>query len=75
MEMWDRIFGTIHLNSYLSVSSSYKTIDGCHPRVKFTGLGLRLNECEHVIICNLEFEGGRGHDVDGIQIKPNSRHI
>lgn len=28
-----------------------------------------------MIICNLEFEGGRGHDVDGIQIKPNSKHI
>lgn len=28
-----------------------------------------------MIICNLEFEGGRGHDIDGIQIKPNSKHI
>lgn len=28
-----------------------------------------------MIICNLEFEGGRGPDVDGIQIKPNSKHI
>ncbi|MBA0558533.1 hypothetical protein Golob_015547, partial [Gossypium lobatum] len=27
------------------------------------------------IVCNLEFEGGRGPDVDGIQIKPNSKHI
>ncbi|KAJ6750058.1 hypothetical protein OIU85_000665 [Salix viminalis] len=40
-----------------------------------SGKGLRLKECEHVIICNLEFEGGRGPDVDGIQIKPNSKHI
>lgn len=55
--------------------SSYKTIDGRGQRIKFTGKGLRLKECEHIIICNLEFEGGRGHDVDGIQIKPNSRHI
>uniref|UniRef100_A0A7N0TTN9 Pectate lyase n=1 Tax=Kalanchoe fedtschenkoi TaxID=63787 RepID=A0A7N0TTN9_KALFE len=66
--------GTIQLNSYLNVSS-YKTIDGRGQRIKFTGKGLRLKECEHVIICNLEFEGGRGHDVDGIQIKPKSRHI
>ncbi|KAH9767913.1 hypothetical protein WN944_018359 [Citrus x changshan-huyou] len=68
------VSGTIHLSSYLSVSS-YKTIDGRGQRIKLTGKGLRLKECEHVIICNLEFEGGRGHDVDGIQIKPNSRHI
>lgn len=68
------VSGTIHLSSYLNVSS-YKTIDGRGQRVKLTGKGLRLKECEHIIICNLEFEGGRGHDVDGIQIKPNSRHI
>ncbi|XP_050209628.1 putative pectate lyase 21 [Mercurialis annua] len=68
------VSGTINLNSYLSVSS-YKTIDGRGQRIKFTGKGLRLKECEHIIICNLEFEGGRGHDVDGIQIKPNSKHI
>ncbi|GMH30095.1 hypothetical protein Nepgr_031938 [Nepenthes gracilis] len=68
------ISGTIHLSSYLNVSS-YKTIDGRGQRIKLTGKGLRLKECEHVIICNLEFEGGRGHDVDGIQIKPNSKHI
>lgn len=68
------VSGTIDLSSYLNVSS-YKTIDGRGQRIKFTGKGLRLKECEHIIICNLEFEGGRGHDVDGIQIKPNSRHI
>ncbi|XP_068644277.1 probable pectate lyase 4 [Aristolochia californica] len=68
------VSGTIHLSSYLRVSS-YKTIDGRGQRIKLTGKGLQLRECEHVIICNLEFEGGRGHDVDGIQIKPNSRHI
>ncbi|KAK4749356.1 hypothetical protein SAY87_026805 [Trapa incisa] len=68
------ISGTIHLSSYLNVSS-YKTIDGRGHRIKFTGKGLRLKECEHIIICNLEFEGGRGHDVDGIQIKPNSKNI
>lgn len=55
--------------------SSHKTIDGRGQRIKLTGKGLRLKECEHVIICNLEFEGGRGHDVDAIQIKPNSKHI
>ncbi|XP_010534457.1 PREDICTED: probable pectate lyase 4 [Tarenaya hassleriana] len=68
------VSGTINLSSYLSVSS-YKTVDGRGQRIKITGKGLRLKECEHVIICNLEFEGGRGHDVDGIQIKPKSRHI
>ncbi|GKV30090.1 hypothetical protein SLEP1_g38950 [Rubroshorea leprosula] len=55
--------------------SSYKTIDGCGQRVKLTGKGLSLKECEHVIICNLEFEGGKGPDADGIQIKPKSKHI
>ncbi|KAJ4847139.1 hypothetical protein Tsubulata_048624 [Turnera subulata] len=68
------VSGTISLGSYLSVSS-YKTIDGRGQRIKLEGKGLRLKECEHVIVCNLEFEGGRGHDVDGIQIKPNSSHI
>ncbi|KZV51774.1 putative pectate lyase 4 [Dorcoceras hygrometricum] len=68
------VSGTIELSSYLNVSS-YKTIDGRGQRIKLTGKGLRLKECEHVIICNLQFEGGRGHDVDGIQIKPNSKHI
>ncbi|KAL9673747.1 hypothetical protein QQ045_030008 [Rhodiola kirilowii] len=68
------ISGTIELNSYLNVSS-YKTIDGRGQRIKLTGKGLRLKECKHVIVCNLEFEGGRGHDVDGIQIKPKSMHI
>lgn len=68
------VSGTIHLSSYLNVSS-YKTIDGRGQRIKLTGKGLRLKECEHVIICNLELEGGRGPDVDGIQIKPNSKHI
>lgn len=69
------VWGTIHLSSYLSVSS-YTTIDGRgNGRIKLTGKGLRLKECEHVIICNLEFEGGRGPDVDAIQIKPNSSHI
>ncbi|KAL8136025.1 putative pectate lyase 4 [Apium graveolens] len=68
------VSGTIELSSYLNVSS-HKTIDGRGQKIKLTGKGLRLKECEHVIICNLEFEGGRGHDVDGIQIKPNSKHI
>ncbi|XP_065625348.1 probable pectate lyase 4 [Quercus suber] len=68
------VLGTIHLSSYLNVSS-YMTIDGRGQRIKLTGKGLRMKECEHVIICNLEFEGGRGPDVDAIQIKPNSKHI
>ncbi|MCD7463010.1 hypothetical protein HAX54_049786 [Datura stramonium] len=68
------VSGTIHLASYLRVSS-HKTIDGRGQRIKLTGKGLQLKDCEHIIVCNLEFEGGRGHDIDGIQIKPNSRHI
>ncbi|RRT44911.1 hypothetical protein B296_00055471 [Ensete ventricosum] len=51
-------------------------IGGLHGRLyHVTGNGLQLRGCEHVIICNLEFEGGRGDDVDAIQIKPKSRHI
>ncbi|XP_073157761.1 putative pectate lyase 21 [Henckelia pumila] len=68
------ISGTIKLSSTLSVSS-YKTIDGRGQKIKLTEKGLRLRECEHVIICNLILEGGRGHDVDAIQIKPKSKHI
>ncbi|KAE8717984.1 60S ribosomal protein L35 [Hibiscus syriacus] len=68
------VSGTIQLSSYLHVGS-HKTIDGRGERVTLIGKGLRLKECENVIICNMEFEGGRGHDVDGIQIKPNSKHI
>ncbi|XAR68998.1 Pectate lyase [Bertholletia excelsa] len=66
--------GTIALSSSLRVSS-YKTIDGRGQRIKLTGKGLKLKKREHVIICNLEFEGGRGPDGDAIQIKPNSKHI
>ncbi|CAI9098146.1 OLC1v1034738C1 [Oldenlandia corymbosa var. corymbosa] len=68
------VSGTIELNSYLNVSS-YKTIDGRGQRIKLTGKGLRLKESEHVIICSLEISGGRGSDVDAIQIKPKSKHI
>ncbi|KAK3145607.1 hypothetical protein QOZ80_3BG0255110 [Eleusine coracana subsp. coracana] len=68
------VSGTIHLHSYLRVKS-YKTIDGRGQRVVLTGKGLQLKECHHVIVCNLLFEGGRGHDVDGIQIKPSSTNI
>ncbi|KAL4388147.1 hypothetical protein GQ457_09G029040 [Hibiscus cannabinus] len=68
------VSGTIQLSSYLHVDS-HKTIDGRGERVKLMGKGLRLKECENVIICNIEFERGRGHDVDGIQMKPNSKHI
>ncbi|KAG0466370.1 hypothetical protein HPP92_017950 [Vanilla planifolia] len=68
------ISGTIHLSSILRVSS-YKTIDGRGQKIKLTGKGLKLKECEHVILCNLVLKGGRGHDADAIQIKPKSRHI
>ncbi|GJU08586.1 probable pectate lyase 4 [Tanacetum coccineum] len=66
------VLGSIKLASYLNVSS-YKTIDGQGQRSKFTSKGLRLKECEHVIVCNLEFKGGRGRDVDAIKIKRNSK--
>ncbi|GJQ94274.1 retrovirus-related pol polyprotein from transposon TNT 1-94 [Tanacetum coccineum] len=68
------VLGSIKLASYLNVSS-YKTIDGQGQRIKFTSQGLRLKECEHVIVCNLEFKGGRGRDVDAIKIKRNSKQI
>lgn len=68
------VSGCIVLKSYLSISS-YKTIDGRGQRIKITGKGFRLKESEHVIICNIELEKGRGPDCDGIQIKPKSRHI
>ncbi|KAF8753041.1 hypothetical protein HU200_011853 [Digitaria exilis] len=68
------VSGTIHLHSYLRVAS-HKTIDGRGQRVVLAGKGLQLKSCHHVIVCNLIFEGGRGHDVDGIQIKPGSTNI
>ncbi|KAJ6429067.1 hypothetical protein OIU84_020661 [Salix udensis] len=43
------VSGTINLASQLSVSS-YKTIDGRGQRIKVAGKGLRLKECEHVIV-------------------------
>ncbi|KAG8051688.1 hypothetical protein GUJ93_ZPchr0001g30587 [Zizania palustris] len=68
------VSGTIHLHTYLRVSS-HKTIDGRGQRVRLVGKGLQLRECHHVIVCNIEVEGGRGHDVDAIQIKPESTNI
>ncbi|XP_010558309.1 PREDICTED: probable pectate lyase 4 isoform X2 [Tarenaya hassleriana] len=69
-----KVSGTVNLTSFLSVSS-HKTIDGRGQRIKITGKGLRLQECENVIVCNLEFEGGVGPDADAIQIKPKSSNI
>uniref|UniRef100_A0ACD5VVG2 Uncharacterized protein n=1 Tax=Avena sativa TaxID=4498 RepID=A0ACD5VVG2_AVESA len=68
------VSGTLRLASGLRVSS-YKTIDGRGQRIVLSGKGLLLRECEHVILCNLEVEGGRGHDADAVQIKPGSRHV
>ncbi|CAN8259945.1 unnamed protein product [Cochlearia groenlandica] len=68
------VSGTIDLSSFVSVSS-HKTVDGRGQKVKITGKGLRLKQCENVIICNLEFEGGVGPDADAIQIKPKSSNI
>ena len=68
------VSGTICLSSGLRVSS-YKTIDGRGQHIIISSKGLLLRECEHVILCNLEVEGGRGHDADAVQIKPGSRHV
>jgi pectate lyase len=68
------VSGTIALSTYCRVSS-FKTVDGRGQHIKITGKGLQLKDCEHVIICNLELDGGRGHDVDGIQMKPNTKHV
>uniref|UniRef100_A0A0E0FMX1 Pectate lyase n=1 Tax=Oryza nivara TaxID=4536 RepID=A0A0E0FMX1_ORYNI len=68
------VSGDIHLRTYLRVTS-HKTIDGRGQRVRLLGKGLQLKECRHVIVCNLQIEGGRGHDVDAIQIKPSSADI
>ncbi|ANM64950.1 Pectin lyase-like superfamily protein [Arabidopsis thaliana] len=68
------VSGTINLSSFVNVSS-HTTVDGRGQKVKITGKGLRLKECENVIICNLEFEGGVGPDADAIQIKPKSHNI
>ncbi|KAL0699272.1 hypothetical protein Bca4012_055394 [Brassica carinata] len=68
------ISGTINLSSFVNLSS-HKTVDGRGQRVKITGKGLRLKQCENVIICNLEFEDGVGPDAEAIQIKPKSSNI
>jgi hypothetical protein len=68
------VSGTIALSTYCRVSS-FKTVDGRGQHIKITGKGLQLKDCEHVIVCNLELDGGRGHDVDGIQMKPNTKHV
>ncbi|EFJ28540.1 hypothetical protein SELMODRAFT_93746 [Selaginella moellendorffii] len=66
--------GNISVSSAIRVASR-KTLDGRGQRIKITGHGIQLKKCEHIIICNLEFQGGRGHDVDGIQIKPNTEKV
>ncbi|CAK9859016.1 unnamed protein product [Sphagnum jensenii] len=69
-----KVSGTIPLIQGILVSSN-KTIDGRGQHVKITGKSLQLFTCENVIICNLEFEGGTGPDVDGIQLKRGTSHI
>lgn len=54
---------------------SFKMIDGRGQGVKITDKGLRLEKSEHVIICNLQFEGGDKENVDAIQIKSKSTNI
>jgi pectate lyase len=69
-----KVSGTIPLIQGILVSSN-KTIDGRGQHVKITGKSLQLFKCENVIICNLEFEGGTGPDVDGIQLKRGTSHV
>ncbi len=66
--------GTIVLSSYCRIAS-FKTIDGRGQQIRITGKGLQLKHCEHIIISNLVLDGGRGPDVDAIQIKPNTKHV
>ncbi|CAM6022846.1 unnamed protein product [Sphagnum balticum] len=68
------VSGTIVLSSYCRVAS-FKTIDGRGQQIRITGKGLQLKHCEHIIISNLVLDGGRGPDVDAIQIKPNTKHV
>ncbi|OAY73567.1 putative LRR receptor-like serine/threonine-protein kinase [Ananas comosus] len=68
------VSGTINLTSTLMVSS-FKMIDGRGRVVKITEKGLRLEGSEHVIICNLQFVGGEGEEVDAIQIKSKSTNV
>ncbi|CAK9230054.1 unnamed protein product [Sphagnum troendelagicum] len=68
------VSGTIVLSSYCRVAS-FKTIDGRGQQIRITGKGLQLKHCEHIIISNLVLVGGRGPDVDAIQIKPNTKHV
>ncbi|KAL6853626.1 hypothetical protein ACP4OV_019655 [Aristida adscensionis] len=68
------VSGTIRLAAGVRVSS-HKTIDGRGRRVTLSGGGLLLRGCEHVIVCGVAVEGGRGHDADAVQIKPRSRHV
>jgi pectate lyase len=68
------VSGTISIAKNIRVQS-HKTIDGRGQRIRITNKGLQLKECEHVIICNLEFQRGAGPDADAIQLKPNSKHV
>lgn len=68
------VSGTIHIAKSIRVQS-YKTIDGRGQKIKITNHGLQLKECEHVIVCNLEFEHGEGADADAIQLKPCVKHV
>jgi len=68
------VSGPIVLTKPILVSSQ-TTIDGRGQSVVLTGAGLQLYDCSQVILCNLRFSGGCGHDADAIQIKPNSHHI
>eukprot|EP00897_Mesotaenium_endlicherianum_P005204 jgi/Mesen1/4711/ME000241S03753 len=69
------VSGTIQLEREPIKVSSYKTIDGRGQDVRLAGQGLHLKSCCHVIVCNLQLNGGRGHDNDGIKVKPGSHKI
>ncbi|CAI7904035.1 unnamed protein product [Closterium sp. NIES-53] len=50
---------------------SFTTIDGRGQR----GAGLQLRGSQHVILCCFLLTGGRGHDADAIQMKPQVAHV
>ncbi|GJT56854.1 hypothetical protein Tco_0991908 [Tanacetum coccineum] len=43
-------------------ATTQKNNQFCPFKTRTSGKGLKLKEYEHVIVCNLEFEGGRGPD-------------
>ncbi|CAI5530102.1 unnamed protein product [Closterium sp. Naga37s-1] len=68
------VSGTICLSSPIRVPS-FTTIDGRGQKVILQGAGLQLRDSQHVILCCFLLTGGRGHDADAIQMKPQVAHV